>query len=91
MFMFAYDGDWSFNGDFWHAVSFSFTSLLIFIGVLGFITVTYFAPTMVAYVRRHRHIFWIFMVNLLGGFTMIGWLIAFFWSLSRNTRDQYDY
>lgn len=95
MFAFSYDGGFSYDGNLFDAIiafaSFSLTSLFIFIGVTSFFTITYFAPTIVAYVRRHRNIFWIFIINLLGGVFIIGWMIAFIWSLTGNVRDKYDY
>lgn len=40
----------------------------------------YFMPTLVAVCRRHHNSGAIFLLNLLLGWTMLGWLIALIWS-----------
>lgn len=47
--------------------------------VLGFF---YFLPTMVALSRRHQNGVAIFALNLLLGWTFLGWVIALIWSLT---------
>lgn len=47
----------------------------------------YFIPSMVAMNRRHKSISAITTVNLLLGWTIIGWLWALIWSLNSNTRE----
>ncbi len=44
--------------------------------------VLYFAPTIIALCRGHASKLAIFAVNLLLGWSMIGWLWAFIWSLA---------
>ncbi|MCF7531098.1 superinfection immunity protein [Pseudomonas petrae] len=51
------------------------------IGFLIFI-IFYFAPTLNARSRKHPSYAAIFLVNLLLGWTMIGWLVAIMWSAS---------
>jgi hypothetical protein len=41
----------------------------------------YFVPTVIAYVRRHRNTGAIAALNVLLGWTVLGWVIAFVWSL----------
>lgn len=50
----------------------------------GFILVIflYFTPTMIAGGRTHHKIGKIFTVNILLGWTVIGWVVALVWSLS---------
>jgi hypothetical protein len=48
----------------------------------GFGFLVYFAPTLVALVRHKRNTFSIFLLNLLLGWTLIGWIIALVWASS---------
>jgi hypothetical protein len=56
-------------------VGFLMASLLIF-GFIG----TYLAPTAIAAYRDHIDKNAIFLVNLLLGWTVIGWVVALVWS-----------
>jgi hypothetical protein len=42
----------------------------------------YFLPTIVALIRRHQSSAAIFLLNLLLGWTVVGWLVAAVWSLT---------
>ncbi len=44
---------------------------------------TYFLPTMIAIVRDHRQILAIATLNVLLGWTMLGWVWALVWSLTQ--------
>jgi hypothetical protein len=46
----------------------------------------YFLPAVTAHVRRHRQIAAITLVNLLIGWTGLGWVLVFFWSWSPNVK-----
>ena len=46
----------------------------------GLIVGSYFLPTIVAAFRNHYDFGAIFLVNLLLGWTVLGWLIALIWS-----------
>jgi len=50
--------------------------------------VLYFAPAIVAHHRRHERSGGIFLVNLLLGWSIIGWIACFAWACSGNTRRQ---
>jgi Superinfection immunity protein len=57
-------------------------------GVLvGFIilAIPYFVPSIVAFVRHHHNQWAIFALNLLLGWTVLGWIAALVWSLTRPT------
>ena len=41
--------------------------------------IVYFVPTIVAVVRRRPDYLFIFMFNLLAGWTMIGWIASLVW------------
>ena len=49
--------------------------LLIIVGV-------YFLPTLISYDRKHDSRAGIMALNLLLGWSLIGWIIAFIWALS---------
>ncbi len=40
----------------------------------------YFWPTIAAIERRHDSTFGVFVLNLLGGWTLIGWVVAIVWA-----------
>lgn len=42
----------------------------------------YFIPTIIAYKKDHKNKIIIFIVNLLSGYSIIGWIISFVWALS---------
>jgi uncharacterized membrane protein len=44
--------------------------------------VFYFAPTLIAAMRHTRRVGEIFALNLLLGWTILGWLAALVWSLA---------
>lgn len=50
--------------------------------------VIYFTPTFVAAKRKHRNGNSIFLVNLLLGWTALGWVAALVWSVSANTEQK---
>ena len=47
------------------------------------VAVLYFAPTLVAHRRRHRNLVAVFALNLLLGWTFLGWVAALIWALVR--------
>jgi hypothetical protein len=54
-----------------------FLSLVIIIVGLGF----YFIPTIIAVARNHKNKIGIFLLNLLAGWTFLGWVGALIWSV----------
>jgi Superinfection immunity protein len=50
--------------------------------VLAIVAVMYFAPTIIAAVRGHRQTLAIGALNFLLGWSVIGWIGAFVWSLT---------
>lgn len=44
------------------------------------VLVLYFVPSIVAFVRKHEKAGWIFLLNLLAGWTMLGWGVALVWA-----------
>jgi hypothetical protein len=43
----------------------------------------YFLPTLIAFLRSHKNKLAIFFLNILLGWTGIGWTIALVWSVMR--------
>jgi Superinfection immunity protein len=54
---------------------------LLFFPIFGICFVFYFVPSIVAFARSKRDSASIFILNLLLGWTAIGWVIALVWSL----------
>jgi Superinfection immunity protein len=54
---------------------------LLFFPIFGLGFVFYFLPSIVAFARSKRDSASIFILNLLLGWTAIGWVIALVWSL----------
>ena len=54
--------------------------------IVGFVLalVVYFLPTIIANNRRHRERTPIFVLNLLLGWTFVGWCAALVWSLTSH-------
>ena len=49
-------------------------------------TAIYFAPTIIAVLKRKRNWLAIFLVNLFFGWTIIGWILALIWSVLHEER-----
>ena len=41
----------------------------------------YFAPALIAYIKKHKHRETISVLNLLFGWTLVGWVLCLVWSL----------
>lgn len=58
---------------------------IIFVSiVVVLLAAVYFMPTWVAWKMRHHNVVAIGVLNLLAGWTFIGWVGALVWSLTRN-------
>ena len=53
-------------------------------------TLIYFLPTVIALARGHLSTLAIFLLNLLLGWTVLGWLVALIWSFSGFTAANYS-
>jgi len=51
-----------------------------------FLAVCYFLPAFIAMCRGHRNALAISVLNLLAGWTCVGWLIALVWAFSNAER-----
>lgn len=54
--------------------------------VLVLLVLLHFLPTLIALLRGHHNGFAIFLTNLLLGWTLIGWIVAFIWSFTASER-----
>ncbi len=57
----------------------NFTILELFLAVLIF--AFYFLPTLIAFLRQHKNKLAIFLLNLLLGWTVLGWVVSLVWSV----------
>lgn len=64
------------------------TEVVIFVAVLA---VVYFAPTLLALVRRTGHLPSIIGMNLLAGWTGVGWWVALAMSMSAAHARAHSY
>ncbi len=56
----------------------------IFFPIFGFSFVLYFLPSIIALARNKRDTTSILVLNLLLGWTAIGWVIALIWALKHD-------
>ncbi len=61
---------------------FSFFKLMFLVAGLAF----YFLPTLIANSRRSQSLAGIFILNLLLGWTFIGWIAALVWAATSERR-----
>ena len=55
---------------------------------LGIVCGFYFLPAMVAIATTHPHRHGIVLLNLMLGWTLLGWVVAFVWAFARPQRMQ---
>ena len=53
--------------------------------LLAIVVIVYFIPTWIADSRKHQNVNAIFATNLLLGWTILGWVAAFIWSLTKGS------
>ncbi|NTW84185.1 MAG: superinfection immunity protein [Chlorobiaceae bacterium] len=46
--------------------------------------IMYFLPTIVAMLRDHRQKLQVFILNLLAGWTFVGWIVAIVWACEKK-------
>lgn len=47
------------------------------------IAVLYFLPTLIAFIRHHKNSLAVFLLNLLLGWTGLGWIVSLVWSVMK--------
>ena len=60
-------------------------SHIVILVFLSIIFAIYFLPTFIAVHRRHHNRFPIILINILIGWTVIGWIVALIWSAMSTT------
>jgi len=61
--------------------------MLIILGYIVLGIVIYNVPSMIALLRLHNNGHRIVMMNMVLGWTIVGWFTALFWSLQSPTAD----
>ena len=56
--------------------------------VIGICTLLYFIPTIISIGRKTKREAGIFLLNLLLGWTLLGWIGALIWAVSDNTKRE---
>jgi len=56
--------------------NFTILELLLVVSIFAF----YFLPTLIAFLRQHKNKLAIFLLNLLLGWTVLGWVVSLVWS-----------
>ncbi len=54
---------------------------LLEISLVVLIFAFYFLPTLIAFLRQHKNKLAIFLLNLLLGWTVLGWVVSLVWSV----------
>ena len=68
-------------GEIWVKINPSkFFLVLVFIVAEVALSIIYFIPYFIALCKNHKQILPIFLLNLFGGWTLLGWLIALIWA-----------
>ena len=57
----------------------SFLELLMIASIFA----VYFLPSLIAFAREHKNRLAIFLLNLLLGWTVLGWVSSLVWSVTR--------
>ena len=59
--------------------NFTIIELLLVVLIFAF----YFLPTLIAFLRNHKNKLAIFLLNLLLGWTVLGWVVSLVWSVMK--------
>ena len=59
--------------------NFTILELLLIALIFAF----YFLPTLIAFLRQHKNKLAIFLLNLLLGWTILGWVVSLVWSVMK--------
>ncbi len=57
--------------------NFTILELLLVVLIFAF----YFLPTLIAFLRQHKNKLAVFLLNLLLGWTVLGWVVSLVWSV----------
>ena len=59
--------------------NFTILELLLIVSIFVF----YFLPALIAFLRQHKNKLAIFLLNLLLGWTILGWVGSLIWSVTK--------
>ena len=60
---------------------------IVLLLIAGIMLALYFLPTIIAVYRKKRNLAPILLVNILLGWTVIGWIVSLVWAVSTETVD----
>ena len=61
----------------------------MWVALIGaFILSAYLLPTLIAVARQHRQTFAIIVLNVLTGWTFVGWVVATVWACTADTKQR---
>ena len=60
-----------------------FLVMILGIGLIFALIALFFLPTILAFKKNRSDKFFIFIINLFFGATVIGWVICLFWAMSK--------
>ena len=69
-----------------NATTDSFPIIFVVIGIT-IILLLYFLPAIVAYKRKHRNATAILVLNILLGWTLLGWAIGLIWAFMKSEQE----
>ena len=58
----------------------------IFVILLLLTVAIYMLPTLIAYARDIQHRQLVTLINIIAGWTLIGWVVTFIWALMAETQ-----
>ena len=61
-----------------------FLEIILILLVIAILLYLYFIPTLVAINKKHLNYLSIFVINLFLGWTIIAWVIALAWAVSKE-------
>lgn len=70
---------------FGHIVAHTVVFFVLFL-VLLLSFLAYLLPSVVAFYRGHTNRLWIASLNILLGWSLVGWLVCMIWACTRNTQ-----
>ncbi|MDQ2924651.1 MAG: superinfection immunity protein [Acidobacteriota bacterium] len=62
------------------------TSIFVLVLIFGGIALVHFLPVFIAGARHVSNFWWIVLINVLFGWTLIGWVVALVWALKDDPK-----
>ena len=64
----------------------NYTVFFLILAAVNIFVIFFFLPTILAALLKHKNVPALFALNLILGFTIIGWAVALVWALLREQR-----